>query len=91
MMDYNKLFEQEAFKAIDRKVLDDFKVLISNLNGKSTNEMMLQIMNFYRNMPKGTSLSKEESDALIKTISLNMPKEEREKFLNMLSLISNLI
>ncbi|MBS5794452.1 MAG: hypothetical protein KIC92_06785 [Clostridiales bacterium] len=90
-MDYNKLFEQEAFKAIDRKVLDDFKVLISNLNGKSTNEMMLQIMNFYRNMPKGTSLSKEESDALIKTISLNMPKEEREKFLNMLSLISNLI
>ena len=42
-------------------------------------------------MPKGTSLSKEESDALIKTISLNMPKEEREKFLNMLSLISNLI
>lgn len=90
-MDYNKLFEQEAFKAIDRKVLDDFKVLISNLNGKSTNEMMLQIMNFYRNMPKGASLSKEESDALIKTISLNMPKEEREKFLNMLSLISNLI
>lgn len=90
-MDYNKLFEQEAFKAIDRKVLDDFKVLISNLNGKSTNEMMLQIMNFYRNMPKGTSLSKEESDALIKTISLNMPKEERKKFLNMLSLISNLI
>lgn len=90
-MDYNKLFEQEAFKAIDRKVLDNFKVLISNLNGKSTNEMMLQIMNFYRNMPKGTSLSKEESDALIKTISLNMPKEEREKFLNMLSLISNLI
>ncbi len=90
-MDYNKLFEQEAFKAIDRKVLDNFKVLISNLNGKSTNEMMLQIMNFYRNMPKGTNLSKEESDALIKTISLNMPKEEREKFLNMLSLISNLI
>ena len=91
MMDYNKLFEQEAFKAIDSKILDDFKVLISNLNGKSTNEMMLQIMNFYRNMPKGTNLSKEESDALIKTISLNMPKEEREKFLNMLSLISNLI
>lgn len=90
-MDYNKLFEQEAFKAIDSKILDDFKVLISNLNGKSTNEMMLQIMNFYRNMPKGTSLSKEEIDALIKTISLNMPKEEREKFLNMLSLISNLI
>lgn len=90
-MDYNKLFEQEAFKAIDSKILDDFKVLISNLNGKSTNEMMLQIMNFYRNMPKGTNLSKEESDALIKTISLNMPKEEREKFLNMLSLISNLI
>ena len=91
MMDYNKVFEQEAFKAIDSKILDDFKVLISNLNGKSTNEMMLQIMNFYRNMPKGTNLSKEESDALIKTISLNMPKEEREKFLNMLSLISNLI
>ena len=91
MMDYNKLFEQEAFKAIDSKILDDFKVLISNLNGKSTNEMMLQIMNFYRNMPKGTNLSKEESDALIKTISLNMPREEREKFLNMLSLISNLI
>ena len=91
MVDYNKLFEQEAFKAIDSKILDDFKVLISNLNGKSTNEMMLQIMNFYRNMPKGTNLSKEESDALIKTISLNMPKEEREKFLNMLSLISNLI
>lgn len=90
-MDYNKLFEQEAFKAIDSKILDDFKVLISNLNGKSTNEMMLQIMNFYRNMPKGTNLSKEESDALIKTISLNMPREEREKFLNMLSLISNLI
>ncbi len=91
MMDYNKLFEQEAFKAIDKNILDNFKILISNINGKSTNEMMLQIMNFYNNMPKGVSLSKEQSDALIKTISLNMKKEEREKFLNMLDLINKFV
>ena len=91
MMDYNKLFQQEAFKAIDKNILDNFKTLISNINGKSTNEMMLQIMNFYNNMPKGVSLSKEQSDALIKTISLNMKKEEREKFLNMLDLINKFV
>ena len=36
-------------------------------------------------------LSKEQSDALIKTISLNMKKEEREKFLNMLDLINKFV
>ena len=48
-------------------------------------------MNFYNNIPKDIKLSKEESNALIQVIVLNMPEEEREKFIKMLDLISNFI
>nr|WP_317356717.1 hypothetical protein [uncultured Tyzzerella sp.] len=90
-MDYNKLFEQEAFKAINPQILERFKILINNIKGKNNNEIILEIMNFYNNMPKNVTLSQEESDALIQAIILNMPQEEREKFLNMLDLINNFI
>ncbi|WP_317368701.1 hypothetical protein [uncultured Tyzzerella sp.] len=88
-MDYNKLFQQEAFKSIDKNILEKFKMLIENIKGKNTNDIMIQIMSFYNSIPKGANLSKEESNALIQTIILNMDNKERENFLNMLDLINS--
>lgn len=90
-MDYNELFQQDAFKAVKPVILERFKVLISNIKGKDNNQVIMEIMSFYNNMPKDVKLSKEESNALIQTIVLNMPEEEREKFIKMLDLISNFI
>lgn len=90
-MDYNKLFQQDAFKAINPHILERFKVLIKNIKGKDNNQIIIEIMNFYNNIPKDVKLSKEESNALIQAIVLNMPEEEREKFIKMLDLISNFI
>ena len=90
MIDYNELFKQEAFKSINPDILEKFKILISNINGKNTNEALLHIMDFYNSMPKNTNLSKEQSDALIKAIILYLPKKERDNFLNMLELMSSI-
>ena len=90
MIDYNELFKQEAFKSINSDILEKFKILISNIKGKNTNEALLYIMDFYNSMPKNTNLSKEQSDALIKAIMLQLPKKERDNFLNMLELMNSI-
>ena len=89
-MDYNKLFAQDAFKNINKDVLENFKVLANNIKGKSTNEAILHIMNFYNSIPKNVQMTKEEREALMKAIVLNLDDKERKNFLNMLDLISNL-
>ena len=90
MIDYNELFKQEAFKSINPDILEKFKILISNIKEKNTNEALLYIMDFYNSMPKNTNLSKEQSDALIKAIMLQLPKKERDNFLNMLELMNSI-
>ena len=90
MIDYNELFKQEAFKSINSDILEKFKILISNIKGKNTNEALLYIMDFYNSIPKNTNLSKEQSDALIKAIMLQLPKKERDNFLNMLELMNSI-
>lgn len=89
-MDYNKLFEQDAFKNIDKRVLENFKVLANNMKGKSINESILHIMNFYNSIPKNIKITKDESDTLMQAIVLNLDEKERKNFLDMLELISNL-
>lgn len=88
-MDFEQLFKQEQFKKIDKQVLDSFVKLSQNIKGKSTNEAILHIMNFYKTMPKDTNLSKEETEALMQAILLNLSEKERNNFYKMLDLIGN--
>lgn len=90
MIDYNELFKQDAFKSINPEILENFKILVSNMSGKNTNEAFLHIMNFYNSIPKGIKLSKEESETLINTIILYLPQNERKNLLNMLEIINTL-
>lgn len=90
-MDYNRLFEQEIFKTIDKNILDNFKILISNINCKNREEKMVYIIDFFNNLPKDINLSKEQVNAIIRTICLNMSVNERQNLLNMLDVISNFV
>ncbi|WP_250278573.1 hypothetical protein [[Clostridium] colinum] len=90
-MNYDEIFKQEAFKCINPEVLEKFNVLISNIKGKSTNEAILHIMNFYNCISKEVKISDKEKDTLIQAIILNLPEEDRKKFLNMLDMINNII
>lgn len=90
-MNYEELFKKDAFKSINPDILQKFKMLSSNIEGKSVNESILYIINFYNSIPKDTKLSKEESDALMEAIILNLSLEDRKKFLQMIDLINNFI
>ena len=90
-MNYEELFQKDAFKSINPDILEKFKILASNIQGKSANEAILYIMNFYNSIPKDIKLSKEESDALMEAIILNLSSEDRKRFLEMIDLINNFI
>ena len=90
-MNYDELFKQPAFKAIKPEVLNNFKNLVENIKGKNANESMLHIMNFYNSMPKDTNLSREESNALMQAIVVNLSSEDRKNFLKMIDIINNFV
>ena len=90
-MDYERLFKEDAFKSINPQVLENFKVLVKNIQGKSINESMMSIMTFYSSIPKDVKLSKEESEALIQAILVNLSSDDRKKFLKTIDLINNLM
>lgn len=90
-MNYEELFKKDAFKRINPEILEKIKMLSINIQGKSSNESILYIMDFYNSMPKDINLSKEERDAVMEAIILNLSKEERKNFLKMLDLINNFV
>lgn len=90
-MEYEKLFKEDAFKAIDPKTLELFKGFSKKIKGKSLNETLSDIIEFYDALPKGNELSNKEREALIDSILLSLPKNERLRFVEALEFIGNMI
>ncbi len=87
-MNYDELFKQDAFNAISKATLDKFKVLSQNIQNKSKEEALAQIIAFNTEISQDRPLSQQEQDALIQTILISLPKEDRSKFLEALEIIS---
>lgn len=90
-MNYDELFKQEAFNAISKATLDKFKLLSQSIQNKSKEEALIQIIAFNTEISQDRPLSKQEQDALIQTILVSLPKEDRSKFLEALEIISKFI
>lgn len=87
-MNYDELFQQEAFNSINQQTLNEFKVLSENIKGKTKEEAIFEIMSFNKSLSNEKPLSSKEQEALIQTILISLPKEERAKFLEALEIIS---
>ncbi|MFI3231190.1 MAG: hypothetical protein R3Y29_06560 [bacterium] len=87
-MNYEELFKQDAFNAISKATLEKFKVLSQNIQNKSKEEALVQIIAFNTEISQDRPLSQQEQDALIQTILISLPKEDRSKFLEALEIIS---
>ncbi len=90
-MNYDELFQQEAFNAISTATLDKFKVLSQNIQGKTKEEALTQIIAFNSDISQDRPLTSKEQEALIQTILVSLPKEERAKFLEALEIISKFV
>lgn len=88
---YDELFQKEAFSSINKQTLNEFKSLSQNIKNLTKEEAIFQIMNFNKTISEDEPLSSKEQEALIQTILISLPKEERAKFLEALEVISKFI
>lgn len=84
-MDFDNLFQKEAFKNMDKNTIDEIKKLSENAQGKNVNEVLAMVMSFGKKF-EGKTFSEEEKDAMINAILTSMSKEERTRFKNMLEI-----
>ena len=45
-MDFDNLFQKEAFKNMDKNTIDEIKKLSENAQGKNVNEVLAMVMSF---------------------------------------------
>lgn len=90
MIDYNKIFSQDAFNSIEKERLQLFKDFIKKLEGKNINETFLDIIAFFNSFPKGKQLTELEKQAIIKAIINSLSKEEQKKVISILELMENI-
>lgn len=89
MINFDKIFSQDAFKSIEKERLELFKNFAKKIEGRNINEVFLDIINFFNSLPKGKELSNIERQAMIEAIVYSLPKNEQKKFLSILEMIGN--
>lgn len=90
MIDFDKIFSQNAFNSIKKEHLNLFKDFAKKIEGKNLNECMFDIMEFFNNFPKEAELSPNEKIEIIKCIMQSLDNSERKKFISILEIIENL-
>lgn len=89
-MNFEKIFEKDAFKFIEKEKIELFKSFAKKIQGKNIDDMFLDIINFYNNLPKGKELTDYERQAIIESILHSLEPNERKKFLNVIEMIETL-
>lgn len=89
MINFNEIFNQDAFKSIEKERLDYFKKFAEKIQGKNINEVFLDIIDFFNTVPKGKELSDIERQAMIECIVKSLSKDEQKKFINILEMIES--
>ncbi len=85
-MDIDKLFNENAFKNVDKNLLNSFKKLSQDIKGKNFDETLDLVIKFSESMPKEKSISEDDRNAMIMAIINSLNQDERCQFKNMLEM-----
>lgn len=75
-----KIFDEEAFRKIDKEKLEIISKLFNDMQKKNADERLQVLFTYGMEMrSKGLSFTKEESGLLIELLKLNLSEEEKVK------------
>ncbi|PKM94315.1 MAG: hypothetical protein CVU84_12725 [Firmicutes bacterium HGW-Firmicutes-1] len=74
------MFDEDAFRKIDKQKLEIISKLFNDLNKKNADERLQVLFTYGMEMrSKGLSFTKEESGLLIDLLKVNLNEEEKSK------------
>lgn len=89
-VDINALFEKEAFKNIDAEQLQAFKAFASEIEGKSTPEIVALFVQNMQKFSGGQPITNVEREAIIRAIAECLPDADRKKLGNVLKMMETM-
>lgn len=85
---YTKMFDEEAFRKIDKQKLEIISKLFNDMHKKNADERLQVLFTYGIEMRnKGLSFTKEESNLLIDLLKVNLSEQEKTK----IDMISNML
>lgn len=84
---FEKMFENEAFKAIGEEKTQILKEFVQNNQGKNANEIFTNIIKLNSILNKGNPLTEKEKEAIFDVILATLNDNERKKFISLLNII----
>lgn len=90
-MDYNKMFDEEAFKKIDKDKLKIIVRMFNEMQGKDANDRIKIMFTYGLEMKnKGLSFTREEANLLMEVLKTNLSDKEKSKIDAMANILKSL-
>lgn len=88
MRSIDELLQDKAFDCLDTEVKKLLKGLYINIRGKTAQQAMPYVIMFAKSLPRGISLTKEQKNAILEAVTLDMTESEKKNLSYILNMFN---